>query len=349
MCGVARSCAAGNVGDCFFTCRELGVCHEVARRGHSGCERDRGDLYRLDDRTAAILASVAHAGVGGLGLLCGYALAMLGILAAAWKCLMPHACRVSLRTFFLARLVRDSISDITPFSPVAGMLASARLATLGGMEAGFSLASVVADATTETMAQVAFLLLGLSLGASYLLYRWSAIPLTAAGVAVLVLSVLCIASMILLQKKGAGWADRIIERRFPTAQKGRTLHQCFRELYGSRARLGGAAFLHLLGWISAGGGTFVAFRLAGGRIGIVDALALESLLAALRSLAVFVPGGIGVQEAGYAMLAPIFGLPAELGFAVSLLKRAREVVLGVPALVYWQVVEGRTAAVLGKS
>ena len=43
------------------------------------------------------------------------------------------------------------------------------------------------------------------------------------------------------------------------------------------------------------------------------------------------------------MLAPLFGLPAEMGVAVSLLKRAREIVLGVPALIYWQTVEGRRA------
>jgi hypothetical protein len=48
-----------------------------------------------------------------------------------------------------------------------------------------------------------------------------------------------------------------------------------------------------------------------------------------------------VQEWGYAMLAPLFGLPAEMGLAVSLLKRAREIVLGVPALIYWQAVESR--------
>jgi putative membrane protein len=296
---------------------------------------------------AAILAGVTHAGVGGLGLLCGYALAMLGILAAAWKCLMPRACPIRLRTFVLARLVRDSISDITPFSPVAGMLASARLVALGGIETRFALASVAADATTETMAQVAFLLLGLSLGASHFPQYMDALPLAAVGTAVLVLSAPFIAGMILLQRKGAGWADRIVGRRFPAARMGRTLHQCFHELYGSRTRLACAAFLHLLGWVSAGGGTFVAFRLAGGRIGLFDALALESLLAVLRSLVVFVPAGIGVQEAGYAVLAPVFGLPAELGFAVSLLKRAREIVLGVPALVYWQIIEGRAAAMPG--
>jgi hypothetical protein len=43
------------------------------------------------------------------------------------------------------------------------------------------------------------------------------------------------------------------------------------------------------------------------------------------------------------MLAPLFGLPAEMGLAVSLLKRAREIVLGVPALIYWQAFESRKA------
>ena len=51
-----------------------------------------------------------------------------------------------------------------------------------------------------------------------------------------------------------------------------------------------------------------------------------------------------VQEWGYAMLAPLFGLPAEMGVAVSLLKRAREIVLGVPALLYWQGREAVRAA-----
>ncbi len=43
------------------------------------------------------------------------------------------------------------------------------------------------------------------------------------------------------------------------------------------------------------------------------------------------------------MLAPLFGLPPEMGIAVSLLKRAREIVLGVPALIYWQGFESRKA------
>ena len=73
-----------------------------------------------------------------------------------------------------------------------------------------------------------------------------------------------------------------------------------------------------------------------GNISLLNAIALEALLCTLRSIAAPVPAAIGVQEWGYAMLAPLFGLPAEMGVAVSLLKRAREIVLGVPALLYWQ-------------
>ena len=68
-----------------------------------------------------------------------------------------------------------------------------------------------------------------------------------------------------------------------------------------------------------------------------------ALICTLRSMAVFVPAAVGVQEGGYAALAQLFGLPAEAGLAISLLKRAREIVLGIPALLYWQSVEGRTA------
>ncbi len=54
-------------------------------------------------------------------------------------------------------------------------------------------------------------------------------------------------------------------------------------------------------------------------------------------------GSLGVQEAAYAVLAPLFGIGAEFGLAVSLLKRARDIAVGVPILAIWQAVEGRRA------
>jgi uncharacterized membrane protein YbhN (UPF0104 family) len=59
---------------------------------------------------------------------------------------------------------------------------------------------------------------------------------------------------------------------------------------------------------------------------------------------VFIPAGVGVQEAGYAALVPLFGLSPETGIAVSVLRRARDVVVGIPVLLAWQWIEARRMA-----
>ena len=54
-----------------------------------------------------------------------------------------------------------------------------------------------------------------------------------------------------------------------------------------------------------------------------------------------VPQALGVQEGGYIMLGALFGLSAEAALALSLVRRARDLVIGLPILLVWQVVEGR--------
>ncbi|HET7086663.1 MAG TPA: lysylphosphatidylglycerol synthase domain-containing protein [Rhizomicrobium sp.] len=293
----------------------------------------------------SIFAAVTRAGFGGLALLCLFALIVFISLAYAWYFLMPPAQRGRLRDFYLARLVRDSIAEISPFSPVGGMVAAARLMVLKGMPASYAAGSVAADATTEAMAQVVFLAFGLGMGFTQFRHLQGSGPVTEAMLAVLLLAVPGIALLIFLQKKGAAFAEKLAGRFFPQAGQGLSFHAAILELYDSRARLAASSAFHLLAWIGAGVGTYIAFRLVGGRIGFLNAVALEALLCTLRSIAAPVPAAIGVQEWGYAMLAPLFGLPAEMGVAVSLLKRAREIVLGVPALIYWQAAESRRAFV----
>jgi putative membrane protein len=291
----------------------------------------------------AVFGAVARAGFGGLAVLCAYALLVFVSLAFSWHFLLPPAHRRPVRELYIARLVRDSIAEISPFSPVGGMVAAARLMILKGMSASYAAASVAADATTEAMAQVVFLAFGLGWGFTQFQHLQGSGPLTEAMIAVLLLAIPGIALLIFLQKKGAGFAEKIAARFFPQVREGVSFRAAIEDLYDSPSRLAASAALHLLAWIGAGGGTWIAFRLVGGQISLPNAIALEALLCTIRSIAAFVPAAIGVQEAGYAMLAPLFGLPAEMGLAVSLLKRAREIVLGVPALLYWQGFESRKA------
>jgi glycosyltransferase 2 family protein len=86
---------------------------------------------------------------------------------------------------------------------------------------------------------------------------------------------------------------------------------------------------------------WLGLLLIGARVNLGSVIALESLVYAARSVAVFVPNALGVQEGAYALLAPVFGISAEFALALSLLKRARDIAVGVPVLLIWQKTEGR--------
>ena len=72
----------------------------------------------------------------------------------------------------------------------------------------------------------------------------------------------------------------------------------------------------------------------------IDAFILESLSSGVRAAAFMVPAALGIQEGGLILFAALFGLPAEIGLAISLSKRVRELLLGLPGLFFWYWVEG---------
>ena len=67
---------------------------------------------------------------------------------------------------------------------------------------------------------------------------------------------------------------------------------------------------------------------------------IESLLYAIRTVAFAIPNAVGVQEGAYILLGSAFGLTPEMAIALSLLKRARDLAIGLPALGAWQALEG---------
>jgi uncharacterized membrane protein YbhN (UPF0104 family) len=71
------------------------------------------------------------------------------------------------------------------------------------------------------------------------------------------------------------------------------------------------------------------------------ALVVESLGGAARSAGFAVPGALGVQEAGFIVVCELFGIPPDTAIALSMVKRARELLVGVPGLLLWQWSEGK--------
>ena len=95
----------------------------------------------------------------------------------------------------------------------------------------------------------------------------------------------------------------------------------------------------LLGWMIGTGEIWLALVFLGHPVSLIEALILESLGQAIRSSAFIVPGAYGVQEGGFILLGLTLGLSQEVGLALSLVKRVRELVVGLPALLIWQFVE----------
>ena len=104
-----------------------------------------------------------------------------------------------------------------------------------------------------------------------------------------------------------------------------------------------SAALHLVAWIGNGAAVWLGFRLLGSHLDVAAVIAIESIVYAIRSAAAFIPNALGVQEGAYLLLAPLFGLGTDTALAISVLKRARDVAIGVPVLLLWQAAEGRHA------
>jgi putative membrane protein len=285
---------------------------------------------------AAVVAAVMSVGWSGFALLCLYQLATFVILGAAWFVLTPEA---GLWSFVWGRVVRDAAGEVLPFSQLGGILIGVRALILRGIAAPSAFASAIVDVTTEMMAQIVFTLLGVAL---FVAHSTHALP--AATVSGIVFVLAGSVAFVVMQRRGIALAGTLAERFLPAvARQTHAFHEAVSAIYRHPARLAASAAIHLAGWIASAGATWLSVRLIGGHIGIAGALAVESILCALRSAAVVVPGALGVQEAGYAMLMPLFGLTPDIGLAVSLLKRAREIAIGAPVLLFWQSLEGRRA------
>jgi glycosyltransferase 2 family protein len=298
----------------------------------------------LHSGVAAVLAAVAAVGIGGFALLTAAGLLVVALLGSGWLALMPKASARDFLTFVIGRQTRDSASDILPFSHLGGIVIGARAVILRGVSPPLAFASAITDVTTELMAQIVFILIGIVLCVAQLRTSATTAPYVDGLILGTLLLVPSIAAFVVVQQRGSVLAERLARRFLPAALKPTAaFFEQLRVMYASPARLAMASTIHLAAWIAAGGLIWLSVRLIGLHLDFFACIAIEALLAALRSATVFVPAALGVQEAGYAMLMPLFGLGPEVGLVVSLLKRARDIVIGVPVLLAWQALEGRCA------
>ena len=295
-------------------------------------------FLRLD--SSVVWDSLGRAGWMGFGLVLVAGLVLTACLASGLYPLLSG--EASLKLTFAARQVRDSAGDILPFTQIGGMALGMRVLVLGGIAPPRAIAAGVVDVTTEMIAQGLFIFIGIALAAPAIAADPNLGPYLGWLEGFALLFAAALIGFALLQLGGSHLAEKWLRPHSIGASMA-SFRAALHQLYRQRSRIALSVALHLLGWFASGLWLWLVFRVLGTSLSPISAIAIQSLLEGLRSAMVFIPAAIGIQEAGYAALVPLFGLAPETGLAISILRRARDIAIGVPVLLIWQLVEARRA------
>jgi putative membrane protein len=125
--------------------------------------------------------------------------------------------------------------------------------------------------------------------------------------------------------------------------KGGDIDQAVRGVYSDRGSILMCVFCEMASWFVGAVEVWIALCALGIPGGFPQAIVLEGVAQGVRSAMFFVPGALGIQEGGYVVVGRLLGIPEEMGLALALIRRVRELAFGVPGLIAWQIIEGSRA------
>jgi len=261
----------------------------------------------------------------------------------AWRALFPKHHRLARRTLLWMRWVGKSVSTLLPAAQVGGDLVRARLAVTRKVPASVAAASVIADITVSIFAQIIFTLTGVIL----LVHQTQRSGIVRPAAIGSLIALAAIIGFYSLQRYGMFRMVSVLCAKLAKADawqslvKGaEALHCDLSIIYDRHARLLASGMWSLVSWVASATEVWIALWAVGARASFIDALILESVAQGVRSALFLVPAALGVQEGGYLVIGGMLGLSPEIALALALIRRVREMAVGIPGLIVWQVVEG---------
>jgi putative membrane protein len=281
----------------------------------------------------------------GPGLVLVAASHLLPVLldSIGWRYLLRSGHVPSLISLMRLRWIGESINSLLPAVQIGGDIVRASLARRDGVDGAVAGASIVVEITIALITQVLFTFFGVGIllfsGEDSMAFK--AVAGTAAmsaltGAFVFMQRKGLLGNMVQLLSKIGG--DGIVSAFAHGASR---LDEEIRTLYREHGRLTISGCWRLAGWMAGAVEVWLALYFMGHGISMGEAVMLESLGQAVRAAAFMVPGALGIQEGGFVILCSVIGITPDIAIGLSLAKRVRELVLGIPGLVAWQAIEGR--------
>jgi putative membrane protein len=288
---------------------------------------------------AAEVAALFLAAGWGVAAVCAFHLLPMLANALAWAALLRGQGRPepALRLWGL-RWLADSINALLPVAQVGGEVVRGQWLIRRGADGAATAAAIIVDLTLGLVTLVLFILCGLALA----LGRGSGLPVTpvlaGTGLFALLLGLfyrlqrsdlpLRLAHFMERQVGGAAWGR--------LAGGAAALNEQLAALYRHPGALAGCTLWRLAGWAGGAAELWLTLWLLGQPLDWVDALIVEAVGQAFRNAGFAIPGALGVQEGGLMVAGGLVGVAPEVALTLSLVKRVRDLVLGVPVLLVWQ-------------
>src|SRR4029453_292175 len=264
--------------------------------------------------------------------------------ALAWWVLFPKSDRLPLRKLFWMRWIGESVSTLVPSAAVGGDIVRARLAAINGAPVPVAAGSVLVGLTLGVFSKAVFSAPGLVLLGDETGKRDFVRP-TLVGT---LIGVACVAGFYFGQRRGMFRFLALFVTRLANSpewqslvQSGETLDRTIRTLYARRRAVMMCCLWTIVSLVAGSGEIWIALYALNLHATFVNALILQSTVLTIRAAAFAVPGGLGVQEGGYLFVGNLLGIPGDAALALSLIARVRELALGIPGLITWQLIEAR--------
>jgi putative membrane protein len=303
-----------------------------------------------------VLRAFSHAG-WPLLLLVPVRLGTLALDAWAWRILLepwfapasarasgqgarPEAGPPSLPYLLWVASVREAINRLLPAAGVGGELAGVRLARLRIPDT----AGVTASVIVEVLITIAVLYLFCGLGVVLMAHVAAGMgQVWVIGASLLLSLPLPLLAWWLLRggqafRRLEALALRLSGDRIVAGLglDGAALDAAAARLFERRVLLLRALGWQLLSYFAGSFETWYALRLLGHPVDLPTTLAIEALTQAARHAGFMVPAGLGVQEAATVLFGHFAGVGGDVSLSLALVKRMRELLIGIPALVSWQ-------------
>lgn len=256
----------------------------------------------------------------------------------AWRSVLRDGERVSFLRLFGIRWTGESINALLPVFSVGGEVYKLTSVTSRGVGLASTAASLVVDMTMALLSEILFVVCGIA--ALLAMLDNTSLP---QGLATGLAIAATLAALVFVIQRGniferlasllakIGLGEDLIRRLGDLRELDAHVHA----LHKDPVALVKCFSARLAAWILGTGEVWLGLRVLGHPITLLEAFTLESLCQAVRTAGFAVPGALGVQEGGYVLIGRYFGLDDSTALALSLARRLRDLVLGIPALALW--------------